>query len=76
MVCMLYSKEIAVVAALTAMGTAQPQLKVHINAGLNISLTVENAMEIMLLISVYPGFPSAINGTNILKEVVNERAKK
>jgi 4-carboxymuconolactone decarboxylase len=30
----------------------------------------------MLLMSVYAGFPAAINGTNILKEVVNERAKK
>jgi len=58
------------------MGTAQPQLKVHINAGLNIGLTVENAKEIMLFMSVYAGFPSAINGTNILKEVVNERSKK
>src|SRR5687768_17570371 len=31
----LKSKEIAVVAALTALGNAQPQLKVHINGALN-----------------------------------------
>jgi 4-carboxymuconolactone decarboxylase len=69
-------RQIATIAALTALGNAQPQLKFHINAGLNIGLTVENIKEIMLLMSVYAGFPSAINGTNILKEVVNERTKK
>jgi 4-carboxymuconolactone decarboxylase len=69
-------RQIATIAALTALGNAQPQLKFHINAGLNIGLTVENVKEIMLLMSVYAGFPSAVNGTNILKEVVNERKKK
>ncbi len=69
-------RQIATIAALTALGNAQPQLKFHINAGLNIGLTVENIKEIMLLMTVYAGFPAAINGTNILKEIVNERAKK
>ncbi|SIN91015.1 4-carboxymuconolactone decarboxylase [Epilithonimonas zeae] len=68
-------RQIATISALTALGNAQPQLKFHINAGLNIGLTVENIKEIMLLMSVYSGFPSAINGTNILKEVVSERSK-
>jgi len=69
-------RQIATIAALTALGNAQPQLKFHINAGLNIGLTETEINEIMLLMSVYAGFPAAINGTNILKEVVNERAKK
>jgi 4-carboxymuconolactone decarboxylase len=66
-------REIATIAALTAMGNAKPQLKFHINAGLNIGLTTEEIKEIMLLLTVYSGFPSAINGTNILKEVLKER---
>lgn len=66
-------RQIATISALTAMGNAQPQLKFHINAGLNIGLSVENIKEIMLLMTVYCGFPAAINGTNILKEVVYER---
>lgn len=66
-------RQIATIAALTALGNAQPQLRFHINAGINIGLTVENIKEIMLLMTVYAGFPSAINGTNILKEVVLER---
>lgn len=66
-------REIATIAALTALGNAQPQLKFHINAGLNIGLTADDVKEIMLLMTVYSGFPSAINGTNILKEVLDER---
>ncbi len=66
-------RQIATIAALTALGNAQAQLKFHINAGMNIGLTKENIENIMLLMSVYAGFPSAINGMTILKEVITER---
>lgn len=66
-------RQIATIAALTVMGTAEAQLKFHINAALNIGVTQEEVSEIMLLMSVYAGFPASINGTNTLKEVVNER---
>lgn len=66
-------REIATISALTALGTAKPQLKFHINAGINIGITVDEIKEIMLLMSIYSGFPSAINGTNVLKEVLSER---
>jgi len=69
-------RQIATIAALAALGNAQPQLKFHINGGLNIGLTVDEIREIMLLMTIYAGFPAAINGTNVLKEVVAERTKK
>lgn len=65
-------RQIASIAVLTTLGNAQPQLKFHIKAGLNIGLTVDEINGIMLLMTVYSGFPAAINGTNVLKEVVNE----
>lgn len=65
-------RQIATIAALTALGNAQPQLRFHINAGLNIGLTVEDIKDIILLMSVYAGFPAAINGTIALKETINE----
>lgn len=70
------TKEIAVVAALTAMGNAKPQLKVHINAALNVGVTEEEISEVMILMSVYAGFPSALNGTLALKEVIKERKEE
>ncbi|STW02384.1 carboxymuconolactone decarboxylase [Klebsiella pneumoniae] len=41
----LRSREIATIAALTALGNAEPQLKVHIAAGLNVGLTQEEITE-------------------------------
>ena len=69
----LKQKEIAVVAALTALGNANPQLKVHINGALNVDCSVEELVEVMLQISAYSGFPSAINGINVLNEVIKDR---
>ena len=69
----LKSKEIAVVAALTAMGTAEPQLKVHINGALNTGSSINEIKEVILQMSVYSGFPSAINAINSLKAVIDER---
>ena len=68
------NRQIATISALTAMGTAKPQLKFHIHAALNIGITTEEIKEIMLLMTIYAGFPAAINGTNALKEVIAERA--
>ncbi|MDQ1097593.1 MULTISPECIES: carboxymuconolactone decarboxylase family protein [Chryseobacterium] len=68
-------RQIATISALTALGTAQPQLKFHIYGGLNIGLTENEIKEIMLMMTVYSGFPSAINGINVLKEVLAEREK-
>lgn len=68
-------RQIATISALATLGNVQPQLKFHIKAGLNIGLNVEEIKEIMLLMTVYAGFPSSINGTNSLKEVINEKEK-
>lgn len=63
-------REISTIAALTAMGNAEPQLSFHIRAGLILGLTETEVVEIMILMSVYCGFPAAINGTLTFKEVI------
>ena len=65
-------RQIATIAALAALGNAQPQLRFHIEASLKIGVTKEEIAEIMILMSVYAGFPAAINGTMVLKEVAHE----
>ena len=69
----LKSREIATVAALTAMGNAVPQLKVHIHGALNVGCSREEIVEIMIQMSVYAGFPAALNGIFAAKEVFQER---
>lgn len=69
----LKSREIAVVAALTAMGTATPQLKVHIHGALNVGCTRQEVVEVIMQMAVYAGFPAALNGLFAAKEIFNER---
>lgn len=72
----LKSREIAAVAALTALGTATPQLKVHINGALNVGLSRQEVVEIIIQMTVYAGFPAALNGMLAAKEVFQERDEK
>jgi 4-carboxymuconolactone decarboxylase len=69
----LKTREIGVVAALTAMGHATPQLKVHIHGALNVGCTRDEVVEIMMQMAVYAGFPAALNGLFAAKEVFAER---
>lgn len=69
----LKSREIGVVAALTALGNATPQLKVHIHGALNVGCSREEVVEIIMQMAVYAGFPAALNGLFAAKEVFAER---
>ncbi|HSO41640.1 MAG TPA: carboxymuconolactone decarboxylase family protein [Rhodospirillales bacterium] len=69
----LRAREIATIAALTALGNASPQLKVHIEAGLNVGLSRNEITEIIMQMAVYAGFPAALNGLFAAKEVFASR---
>jgi len=69
----LKSRVLATVAALTALGNAGPQLKVHINNALNLGWTPEEIIELMLQMTVYAGFPAGVNGMRIAREVIEAR---
>lgn len=69
----LRAREIATIAALTALGNAAPQLKVHIEAGLNVGLTRGEIVEVIMQMAVYAGFPAALNGLFAAKEVFAPR---
>lgn len=69
----LKSREIATIAALTALGNCQPQLNVHINGALNVGCKPEEILETIIQMAVYAGFPAALNGMFVAKEVFIER---
>ncbi len=69
----LHTRELATVAALTALGNAAPQLKSHIKGALNAGCTPREIVEVIMQMSVYAGFPAAINGILAAKEVFTER---
>lgn len=65
----LKSREIAVIAALTALGNVAPQLKVHIHGALNVGCTRQEIIETMIQMALYAGFPAALNGLFAAREV-------
>jgi 4-carboxymuconolactone decarboxylase len=72
----LCTRELATISALTAMGNAQPQLKVHIEGALNVGCKPEEIIEIITQMAVYAGFPSALNGISAAREVFEKRGIK
>ena len=71
----LKAREIGVVAALTALGNAAPQLKVHIHGALNVGCSEQEVIEVIMQMAVYAGFPAALNGIFAAKAVLAERAE-
>jgi 4-carboxymuconolactone decarboxylase len=72
----LRSRQIATVAALTALGNAVPQLKGHIDMALNVGCTRKEVVEVIIQMAVYAGFPASLNGMAAAKEVFAMRDKK
>jgi 4-carboxymuconolactone decarboxylase len=69
----LKTRELAVVAALTALGNAAPQLKVHIHGALNVGCSRQEVIEVIMQMAIYAGFPAALNGLFAAKEVYADR---
>ncbi|MGV3681718.1 MAG: carboxymuconolactone decarboxylase family protein [Acidovorax sp.] len=67
-------RELAVVAALTAMGNAAPQLKVHIHGARNVGCSRQEIVEVIMQMAVYAGFPAALNGLFAAKEIFSLEA--
>jgi 4-carboxymuconolactone decarboxylase len=66
------TRQLTTIAALTALGNAQPQLKVHIQGALNVGCKPQEIIEVILQMTVYCGFPSAINALGIAREVLRK----
>lgn len=64
----LKTREMLTVGALTAMGTAPGQLEFHMRAALNVGVTREEILEIVLQMAVYAGVPACMNGLAAAKK--------
>jgi len=69
----LKSRQIATIASLTTLGHASAQLKVHIEAGLNVGCQPQEIVEVIMQMAVYAGFPAALNGIKVAQQVFSER---
>lgn len=59
--------------AMTQAAYQSDQLRFHLRRGLDNGLTPEELSELMAQITLYAGFPSGVNGSRILAEVLQER---
>ena len=64
-------RELCIVAALTALGNRERQLRDHVQAALNSGCTPQELVEVILMMAVYAGFPAAINGMEIARAVID-----
>ncbi|MFI1097037.1 carboxymuconolactone decarboxylase family protein [Streptomyces sp. NPDC020917] len=69
----LADRELASVAMCTALGTAGPQLRVHLRAFLRVGGTREEVVELMTQMAGYAGFPAALNGVAEAREIFAEQ---
>lgn len=63
-------REIATVAVLSALGGAEPQLRVHLEAALGHDVTADELRALVEHTSVYAGFPRALNALDQVGEVL------
>ena len=70
----LRTRELATVAALTAMGTAPGQLKIHIHGSLNVGCRRSEILEVIMQMVVFAGFPAALNGLAAAREAFASRS--
>jgi 4-carboxymuconolactone decarboxylase len=69
----LRQRQLVTISALTALGGVDPQLEVHINAGLNVGLNPREVVEAILHCIPYTGFPRVLNAILVAKSVFQER---
>lgn len=68
--CDLRTRQVATVAALAVLGEqTRPQLRIHVKAARDMGVSRRELAEIILQMSLYGGFPAAINALNAAMEV-------
>jgi 4-carboxymuconolactone decarboxylase len=69
----LCTRELVTVASLTTQGNATRQLTAHVKGALNAGCKPEAVVEVVTQMAVYAGFPAALNGLAVVKDVFAER---
>ena len=67
------TRELCTLSALTILGFAGPQLKVHVESALNCGATKDEITDIITQMLAYCGFPAATNAILLAGEVFEAR---
>jgi 4-carboxymuconolactone decarboxylase len=72
----LKQRQLVTLSSLTTQGGCERQLRVHINASLNVGLTPREIVEAIMHCVPYTGFPRVLNAIFVAKETFVEREVK
>ncbi|NJP43887.1 carboxymuconolactone decarboxylase family protein [Streptomyces sp. PRB2-1] len=72
----LRDRQIATMAALTALGGVEPQLDDHVRNSLRIGLEPREIVEVMVHLAPYVGVPKALAGLRVAAAVLGETAQE
>lgn len=65
-------RELATVGVLAAIGGAEPQLRIHIEAALNVGADPDELIALAEHLAVYAGFPRALNLLREIRQILEE----
>lgn len=68
-----YERELITIGMLAALGGAEPQLRVHLNAALNVGVDPDELIALAEHVTLYAGFPRALNLLEETKRVLTAR---
>ena len=68
----LRDRQIANLAALTALGGVEPQLAQHVRAGLRVGMSRQEVVEVLVHLAPYVGVPKALAGLRVAAQVLAE----
>lgn len=71
----LRDRQIATLAALTALGGVEPQLDDHVRNSLRIGVEASEIIEVMVHLAPYVGVPKALAGLRVAAAVLREAEK-
>ena len=66
-------RELITITSLLTQGGCENQLRVHIQASLNVGLTQEEIIETFIHYAPYVGFPRVLNAIFVAKEILTDR---
>ena len=69
-------RELITITSLLTQGGCENQLRVHIQASLNVGLTQEEIIETFIHYAPYVGFPRVLNAIFVAKEIFKKKKKK
>ncbi|MDA0696860.1 MAG: carboxymuconolactone decarboxylase family protein [Proteobacteria bacterium] len=66
----LKTREMLTVASLISLGNARPQLELHMRAAINVGVTPQELLEIVIQMAIYAGVPACMNGIAAYRAVM------